>query len=68
MTSATTKGSNSARSTTSEGDAASRERTAKYVKDMPTKIEAMKTQCNSRLLGPADLGPAAQGVGRSLRL
>ena len=48
MTSATTKGSNSARSTTSEGDAASRERTAKYVKDMPTKIEAMKTQCNSQ--------------------
>ena len=46
MTSATTKGSKSACSAKTEGDAASRERTAKYIKDMPTKIEAMTTQCN----------------------
>jgi len=46
MTSATTKGSKTACSTKSEGDAASRERIAKYVKDMPTKIETMTTQCD----------------------
>ena len=48
MTSAATKGNKAASSTTSEGDVASRERIAQYIKDMPSKIEAMKTQCNSQ--------------------
>jgi HPt (histidine-containing phosphotransfer) domain-containing protein len=46
MTSATTKGNKAACSTSTQGDAASRERIAKYIKDMPAKIETMTTQCN----------------------
>jgi len=48
MTSAATKGNNkSACATTTKGNA-SNEQMAKYIKDMPAKIEAMISQCNSQ--------------------
>ena len=44
MTSSATKGSKTASATTSQGDVALRDRLAKYVKEMPSKIEGMKDQ------------------------